>query len=104
MGLLDDLVSGVKNSLKWQAQTAVTGGITSGISSVIKKFKNKCPKCGKPITDPSAKFCPNCRANLVLVCKNKDCGRESPRGTKFCPSCGSDLQNAKKEEAAEKSK
>lgn len=97
MKIFDDLISGVKNSLKWQAQNAVTGGITSGvsgISSIIKKLKNKCPECGKAIPDESAKFCPNCRAELVLVCKKEGCGRELPRGTKFCPSCGSELKSS----------
>jgi len=96
MGILDDLLSGVKNSLKWQAQSAVTGGISSGVSSIVKKFnnKNKCPECGKAITDETAKFCPNCRAELVLTCKKEGCGRELPRGTKFCPSCGSELKSS----------
>ncbi|MDD4333200.1 MAG: zinc ribbon domain-containing protein [Patescibacteria group bacterium] len=91
MGIINDFVSGVKNNFKWQAQSAVIGGTNKGIKSVIKIFKNKCPKCGKPVKEEAAKFCPNCRANLVLVCKNPNCQRQSPLNTKFCPSCGSDL-------------
>lgn len=98
MGLIDDLASGVKSSLKWQAQSAVSGGLTTGIagiSSAIKKLKNKCPECHKPLPDESAKFCPNCSAALVLTCKKEGCGRESPRGTKFCTACGSKLEDGK---------
>ena len=99
MGMIEDLASGVKNSLKWQAQSAVSSGISTGISgitSIFKKMKNKCPECHAPIPDESAKFCPNCSANLVLICKKEGCGRESPRGTKFCPTCGSELKADKK--------
>lgn len=94
MGIVNDLISGVKNSLKWRAQSAVIGGVDSGIRSVIKGFKNKCPQCGKPVKEDSATFCPNCGASRVLICK---CGRQSPLGTKFCPGCGSKLQSAKSE-------
>ena len=98
MGIADDLISGIKNSLKWQAQSAVVGGVSTGIKSVVESFKNKCPKCGKQIKEVSATFCPNCGASRVLICKNTSCGRQSPIGIKFCPSCGSNLQSEKSED------
>lgn len=95
MGIIDSLISGVKNSLMWKAQSAVTGGVDSGIRSVTKLFKNKCPKCGKSMGEGGAIFCTNCGASTVLTCKNANCGRQSPVGTKFCPGCGSKLQEEK---------
>ncbi len=91
MGIVNDLILGVRNTLKWRAQSAVTGGVDAGIRSVIKMFKNKCPKCGKPAKENGAVFCANCGASMFLVCKNSNCGRQSPLGTKFCPGCGSKL-------------
>lgn len=95
MGFVNDLISGVKNNLKWQAQSAVVGGIGTGVKSAFRGLKNRCPQCGKPVTDSAANFCPNCRASLVLICKNPMCARQSPLGTKFCPGCGSKLKPAK---------
>lgn len=92
MGILDDAVNSVKNSLKWKAQGAINSGVEKGIGSVISRFKNKCPKCGKAVTEEGAKFCPNCSANLVLTCSNPNCQRISPIGTKFCPACGGKLK------------
>ncbi|MDD4083841.1 MAG: hypothetical protein PHD05_10705 [Sphaerochaetaceae bacterium] len=98
MGILNDLFSGVKNNLKWQAQSTITDGVSSGISAIVSKFKNKCPECHKSIKDTTANFCPNCQASLVLVCKKQGCGRQSPHGTKFCPGCGTKFESVKKEE------
>lgn len=98
MGIIDELASGVKNSLKWRAESAVIGGVDSGVRAVIKGLKNKCPKCGAAVKEESATFCPSCGTSLVAVCKNPNCGRQSPLGTKFCPSCGSKLSAAKTEE------
>ncbi|MDD5547789.1 MAG: zinc ribbon domain-containing protein [Candidatus Pacebacteria bacterium] len=93
MDFLNSIIEGIKNNLKWKAQSAAAGGLETGIGSVIKKFKggNKCPSCKKPIAEENAKFCPNCRAKLILKCSKPDCGRESKLGTQFCPSCGTDL-------------
>lgn len=93
MGFLDSILEGVKNTLKWKVQSGVTGGLEKGIGAVVKGFKgkDKCPSCKEPITEMDAKFCPHCRAALVLVCPNQDCKRESPINTKFCPSCGTEL-------------
>lgn len=96
MGFINDLASGVKNSLRWQAQSAVTGGLSTGIRTVIKGLKNnKCPKCGKSIKEEATTFCTNCGASMVLFCQNTSCGRQAPLGTKFCPTCGSKLQDTK---------
>ena len=92
MGIVNDFVSGLKNNLKWQAQGAVVGGVSSGVKSIFRGIKNRCPKCGKLVKDQGANFCPNCRANLILICKNSTCGRQSPIGTKFCPGCGAKLR------------
>jgi hypothetical protein len=92
MGIVNDFISGLKNNLKWQAQGAVVGGVTTGVRSIFKGLKNRCPKCGKSIKDEGANFCPNCRANLILICKNPACGRQSLIGTKFCPGCGAKLK------------
>ena len=91
MGMLDEMLNSAKNSLKWKAESAAVGGVEKGIKSVFSKFKNRCPQCKKPITDTSAKFCPNCRANLVSTCSNPNCLRVLPLGTKFCPACGTKL-------------
>ena len=103
MGIVDELASGIKNNLKWRAQSAVIGGVDAGVRSAIKSLKNKCPKCGAAVKEETATFCPSCGASLVLICKNPNCGRQSPLGTKFCPGCGSKLQESKKnsEEKAE---
>jgi rRNA maturation endonuclease Nob1 len=98
MGILDDAFQSVKSNLKWKAQSEVNSGIEKGIRSVISKFKNRCPKCGKPVTEEGAKFCPNCRANLILTCSNPDCRHTLPLGTKFCPSCGTELKLSKASE------
>jgi rRNA maturation endonuclease Nob1 len=92
MSIIDDLVSGVKNNLRWQAQSAVTSSMDKGVRTVVKNFKNRCPKCGKAVKEEGARFCPNCQAKLVLICPNSNCGRELPLKTKFCPSCGSSLK------------
>ncbi len=97
MGFLDSMLEGAKNSLKWKVQSEATGGIEKGIERGIGaiakrlKSKNKCPACKEPITEIDAKFCPHCRAKLILVCPNQDCKRESPLGIQFCPSCGTEL-------------
>lgn len=103
MGIFDEFASSIKNNLKWQAQSAVTGGVDSKVRSIIKGFKNKCPKCGTAVKEEAATFCPSCGASLVLTCKNPNCGRQSKLGTKFCPGCGSKLQESAKnsEEKAE---
>lgn len=93
MGFLDSMFEGVKSSLKWKAQSGVTGGLDKGIGAVVKglKGKSKCPSCKKPIDEADAKFCAHCRAKLILVCPKEGCGRESPLDTQFCPSCGTAL-------------
>lgn len=96
MGITDDLFSSLKNTLKGRAESAVIGGVDKGIRSAISKIKNRCPKCGKPVEDTTAKFCPNCRANLVLTCPNPNCQKTLALGTKFCPACGTELEPKKK--------
>lgn len=101
MGIINSLITSVKNSLRWRAQSTLTGGVDKGIQSVTKLFTGRCPKCGKPTKETGATFCANCGASLVTVCKNSNCGRQLPLGTKFCSGCGSNLQ--KKSAEAEKS-
>ncbi|MDD5431077.1 MAG: zinc ribbon domain-containing protein [Candidatus Pacebacteria bacterium] len=93
MNFIDSLLEGIKNSLKWKVQSGAVGGLETGLGSVMKKLKGgkKCPSCKNPVTEIDAKFCPNCRANLILKCPKQDCGRESPLGTQFCPTCGTEL-------------
>lgn len=95
MGLFNDIARGIKNSLKWRARSGLTKGIEKGIDSVVKNFKDRCPKCGKPITEIGARFCPHCRAKLVLICPNPNCQREASLGTDFCSFCGAKLTRAK---------
>jgi len=98
MGFLDSILEGVKNNLKWKIQSEAAGGLEKGAGAVIKRLKgkNKCPICREPVTEMDAKFCPHCRAKLILVCPNQDCKRESPLDTQFCPFCGTELPKAEK--------
>ncbi len=96
MGFLDSIIQGIKDNLKWRARGEAIKGVEKGIGSVIKRAKNRCPKCRKPITEEGARFCPHCRAKLVLVCPSPNCQRESPLGTEFCSSCGAKLTKTKK--------
>lgn len=96
MGFIDSIIQGIKDNLKWRVRGEAIRGVEKGIGSIIKKAKDRCPKCGKPITEVGARFCPNCRAKLILVCSNPFCQRESPLGTKFCPFCGAKMTKTKK--------
>ena len=96
MGFFDHTIQGIKNNLKQKARGEVVRGVEKGIGSIIKRVKNRCPKCGKPITKKELKFCPYCGAKLVLVCPNSTCQRESPLRTKFCPYCGTELRKTEK--------
>ena len=44
-----------------------------------------CPQCRRE-SPPSAKFCPECGAQLLRTCAQ--CGGELPLFAKFCPACG----------------
>lgn len=48
----------------------------------------QCPKCNSMIS-ASAKFCPECGANMKPVCPS--CKTQCKAGTKFCPECGTKL-------------
>ena len=50
-----------------------------------------CPKCKHVIIDDTAKFCPNCGADLRAVFEDwtcKNCGQINSAGATFCKSCG----------------
>lgn len=96
MGFFDNTIQGVKDNLKGRARGEAIRGVEKGIGSIIKKVKNKCPKCGKSIAKEGLRFCPHCGAKLVFICPNPNCQQESPLGTKFCPFCGAKLTRTKK--------
>ncbi len=48
---------------------------------------NKCPQCGKNVT-VQAKFCPACGVNLKATLTCGHCKTPLPPGTKFCTNCG----------------
>jgi len=48
---------------------------------------NKCPQCGKNVT-VQAKFCPACGVNLKTTLTCGHCKTPLPPGTKFCTNCG----------------
>ena len=95
MEFFDNIIQGLKSNLKSRVQGEAVRGVEKGIESMIKKVKHRCPKCEKMITEEGARFCPHCRAKLVLICPNPNCQRESPLGTKFCLSCGAKLTKDK---------
>jgi membrane protease subunit (stomatin/prohibitin family) len=47
----------------------------------------KCPQCGKNVT-VQAKFCPACGVNLKTTLTCGHCKTPLPPGTKFCTNCG----------------
>jgi len=47
----------------------------------------KCPQCGKNVT-VQAKFCPACGVNLTTTLACGHCNTPLPPGTKFCTNCG----------------
>ncbi len=48
-----------------------------------------CRQCGTKVSDPAAKFCPNCGTSMALKCGN--CQHEVKPGQKFCLECGTKL-------------
>ncbi len=48
---------------------------------------NKCPQCGMNVT-VQAKFCPACGVNLKTTLACGHCKASLPPGTKFCTNCG----------------
>jgi predicted RNA-binding Zn-ribbon protein involved in translation (DUF1610 family) len=95
MGFLDDIVNKVKNEVSWKVGQEVSSGISKASSKIFEKKSPeakipKCPKCGKEITDPTLKFCPECGAKLLVTCPK--CNIDYPIGTKFCTQCGEALK------------
>jgi predicted amidophosphoribosyltransferase len=48
---------------------------------------NKCPQCGKNVT-VQARFCPACGADLKARLACSHCQTPLPPGTNFCTKCG----------------
>ncbi len=93
MGILDGVANRVKYDMEWKAGSVISDKIAQGASKVLNKGeadKGKCPKCKKPITDSTLKFCPNCGQKLQLTCAK--CSISFPWGTKFCTQCGGALK------------
>jgi hypothetical protein len=70
---------------KMKKDIETKAGETQVFTGSIEQRQTACPKCGKPAG--TGKFCNSCGAPLgMLVCKQ--CGAQSPAGTKFCGECG----------------
>ena len=46
-----------------------------------------CPECGLPV-DRSARFCPHCGHQILVLRQCRMCGKNLGPTAKFCPSCG----------------
>lgn len=94
MGILGDIVNGVKDDAKYEISSGVRGGVRKIMDAFGKKDSSKplskCPKCKTKITDSSLKFCSNCGAKLTVSCSK--CNVDYSYGTKFCTECGSKLK------------
>jgi membrane protease subunit (stomatin/prohibitin family) len=53
-----------------------------------------CPECGLPV-DSSARFCPHCGHQILLLRKCDSCGKNLGPKARFCPSCGAPAESRK---------